>query len=287
MDGVPNEDVVCSVVTMSFPASFRFVLPLVAFGLAASTLATAQLSELDQIQIAPPMRQMQPPSKDATAEQLEQQGDELRAQKAYLDSLDYFRAALAKAPDSASVRNKIGIVELLLQRYREAAKNLEAAIKKDRKFAEAYNNLGVVDYERRKYGAAIRQYKKALELAPDSASFYSNLGAAYFARKEFERASEAYTQAVRLDPLIFEHTSHTGIAAQMASPEDRAHYDYVLAKLYAKMGDSDHSLQYLRKALEDGYKGVNAALTDPEFAELRKDTRFTDLMKARPIAIPE
>ena len=276
------------VVTMSFPlTSFRHILSTVVFSLIASAIATAQLSELDQIQIAPPMRQVQPPSKDATAEQLEKQGDELRAQKAYLDALDYLRAALAKAPDNASISNKIGIVELLLQRYREAAKNFEVAIKKDRKFAEAYNNLGVVDYERRKYGSAIKQYKKALELSSDSASFYSNLGAAYFARKDFEHASEAYTQALHLDPLIFEHTSHTGIAAQMASPEDRAHYDYVLAKLYAKMGDSDHSLQYLRKAMEDGYKSVNDALTDPEFAELRKDTRFTDLMKARPMAIPE
>ena len=68
--------------------------------------------------------------------------------------------------------------------------------------------------------------------------------------------------------MIFEHTSHTGIAAQMSSPEDRAHYDYVLAKLFAKMGDSDHSLQYLRAAMENGYAGVNNALTDPEFAEL-------------------
>jgi len=144
-----------------------------------------------------------------------------------------------------------------------------------------------VDYERKKYSAALKQYKKAIDLSPDSPSFYSNLGAAHFARKDFVRASEAYTQALRLDPMIFERTSRTGIAAQMSSPEDRAHYDYVLAKLFAKMGDSDHSLQYLRKALEDGYKQVDNALTDPEFADLRKDTRFTDLMKARPVAIPE
>jgi tetratricopeptide (TPR) repeat protein len=273
---------------VSFPrVPFCLVRPLVALTLVAPAVTLAQLSELDQIQIAPPMSQVQPPSKGASAEHLERQGDELRAQKAYLDSLDYFRAALAKAPDNAPVLNKIGIVELLLQRYRDAAKDFERALKKDRKFAEAYNNLGVVHYERRKYGAAIKQYRKAIELSPDSASFYSNLGAAHFARRDFERASEAYTQALRLDPLIFEHTSHTGIAAQMASPADRAHYDYVLAKLYAKMGDSDHSLQYLRKALENGYKAVNDALTDPEFADLRKDARFTDLMKARPVAIPE
>ncbi len=271
-----------------FPRGSWFrILPFVVLSLAVPVVATAQLSELDQIQIAPPMSQVQPPSKDASGEQLEKRGDELRAEKAYLDSLDYFRAALAKSPDNPPVLNKAGIVELLLQRYREAAKDFERALKKNRKFAEAYNNLGVVDYERKKYGAAIKQYRKAIEISPDSASFYSNLGAAHFARKDFEHASEAYTQALRLDPLIFEHTSHTGIAAQMASPEDRAHYDYVLAKLYAKMGDSDHSLQYLRKALEDGYKSVNDALTDPEFADLRKDTRFADLMKARPMAIPE
>ncbi len=272
---------------MSFPRIPFFVLPLVVLSLITPALVAAQLSELDQIQIAPPMSQVQPPSKDATAAELEKRGDELRAEKAYLDSMDYFRAALAKAPNNAQVLNKVGIVELLLQRYREAAKDFEQALKKDHKFAEAYNNLGVVHYERRKYGAAIKQYRKAIDLSPDGASFYSNLGAAYFARKDFEHASEAYTQALRLDPLIFDHTSHTGIAAQMASPADRAHYDYVLAKLYAKMGDSDHSLQYLRKALEDGYKAVNDALTDPEFTDLRKDTRFTDLMKARPIAIPE
>ena len=273
---------------MLFPRASLFrILPLVALSLVAPAVTVAQLSELDQIQIAPPMSQVQPPSKEASAEQLERQGDELRAEKAYLDSLDYFRAALAKAPNNAPVLNKIGIVELLLQRYREAAKHFEQALKKDHKFAEAYNNLGVVYYERRKYGAAIKQYKKAIELSPDSASFYSNLGAAHFARKDFERASEAYTQALRLDPMIFEHTSRTGIAAQMASPADRAHYNYVVAKLYAKMGDRDHSLQYLRKALEDGYKGANEALTDPEFADLRKDARFTDLMKARPVAIPE
>jgi tetratricopeptide (TPR) repeat protein len=271
-----------------FPrSSFRVFAPLLALGLLTPAFATAQLSELDQIQIAPPMSQVKPPSKDASAVELEKQGDELRAEKAYLDALDYFHAALAKQPDNPPVLNKIGIVDLLLGRYREAARDFEQALRQDHKFAEAVNNLGMADYERHKYGSAIKQCKKALELSPESASFYNNLGAAYFAKKDFVRASEAYAQALRLDPMIFERTSHTGIAAQLSSPEDRAHYDYVVAKIFAKMGDSDHSLQYLRAAMENGYAGVSSALTDPEFADLRKDARFADLMKSRPVAVSE
>jgi tetratricopeptide (TPR) repeat protein len=249
--------------------------------------ALGQLSELDQIQVAPPMRQVQAPSPTATAKELEDQADQLRSQKAYLDAIDYFQAAIAKAPDNASLYNKMGISELMLQRYREAGRHFQEAVKRDRKLAEAYNNLGVVQYERKKYRAAIKQYKKAAEISPTSASFFSNLGAAYFAQKKFEEATKAYAQAVRLDPNIFEHSSRTGIAAQMSSPQDRAHYSYVLAKLYAKMGDTDHSLQYLRKAMEEGYKKVDDAYKDPEFAELRKDARFAELMKERPQALPD
>ena len=276
---------------MSRPAhllrALVYLFAVVALASFVSSPASAQLSELDQIQVAPPMREVPPPSPTASVPELEKQGDELRSQKDYLDAIDYFQAALTKDPDNARVFNKLGIAELMLQRYKDAGKHFQEAIKHDRKLAEAYNNLGVVNYERRSYRGAIKQYKKALVIAPEEASFFSNLGAAYFAQKKFEEATKAYAEAVRLDPHIFEHSSRAGIAAQMASPQDRAHYSYVLAKLYAKMGDSDHSLEYLRKAMEEGYKKFTDALRDPEFASLRKDARFDELMKEKPVVLPE
>jgi tetratricopeptide (TPR) repeat protein len=240
------------------------------------------------VQIAVPARQVEPPNQQATTEELEKKGDELRATKDYLDAIDYFRAALAKSPsNAAALYNKMGISELMLQRPKDARRDFEQAIHRDHQFSDAYNNLGVSDYMRRKYGPAVKQYKKALAINPQSASFYNNLGAAYFARKDFERATQAYLRAVELDPQIFEHTSRTGISAQVASPQDRAHYDYIIAKLYAKAGDRDRSLEFLRKAMEEGYKGIKDALTDPEFADLRKDQRFAELMKSKTPAIPE
>ncbi len=142
-------------------------------------------------------------------------------------------------------------------------------------------------YEQRKYGAAVKEYRKAIAIDASSASFFSNLGAALFSKKEFEPAVKAYQKAVEIDPDVFERSSRGGVQAQLPSPEDRAHYDYTVAKLYAKMGFSDRSLEYLRKAMEEGYKDFKNVYKDSEFAELRKDKRFAELVAAKNVTLPE
>ncbi len=261
-------------------------ISLPCFALPHPTLQT-QGPPSEQVQIAPPMQRAEPPSPTASAEELERRGDELRAEKSYFDALDYYQAALAKKPNNPQIYNKAGIALLQTQHYREAGKNFARAIRGDHEYADAYNNLGVIEYEARKYSQAVKRYKQAIKLQPASASFFSNLGAAYFAEKDFAAASTAYAQALVLDPDVFDRTSHSGILARLPSPEDRAHYDYVLAKLYAQFGSAERSLQYLKKAMEDGYKNLNDVYKDPEFAMLRKDARFTELMAAKPQAIPE
>lgn len=233
------------------------------------------------------MRTVDPPSPDATVADLESRGDQLRVAKLYLDAIDYYRAALAKQPHDARLLNKVGIAELMLQRNKEARKTFEQSIRADKKFADAYNNLGVVFYEQKKYNPAIKQYKKAIAIDSTSASFFSNLGAAYFSKREFEPAVSAYQHALEMDPDVFERSSRGGVQAQLPSPEDRARYDYTVAKLYAKMGVTDRSLEYLRKAMEEGYKDMKDVYRDQEFTELRKDPRFTELMATKAPALPE
>jgi tetratricopeptide (TPR) repeat protein len=250
--------------------------------LISSTAALAQVSHSEQVQIAPPLvRAIDPPAPDATAADLERQADQLRSQKLYLDALDYYRAALGKKPNDAHLLNKIGITELMMQRYKEARKSFERAIRCDHEFGDAYNNLGVIFYEGKRFGAAVKQYEKAIARDNTSASFFSNLGAAYFSKREFERAVSAYQHALELDPEVFARTSRGGVQAQLPSPEDRARYDYTVAKLYAKMGFSEQSLEYLRRAMEAGYKDLKNVYKDVEFAELRKNPRFTELMSTK------
>ena len=264
---------------------------VLSFGVAVLTVsisvlagsARSQVSHSGQVQITPPLLRLEdPPSPDASAKELEMRAEQLRYSKLYLDALDYYRAALAKNPHSANLMNKIGITELMMQRYREAKKSFDQSIKADRQFADAYNNRGVVLYEEMKYGAAVKEYRRAIAIDGTAASFYNNLGAALFAKKEFDPAVQAYQKAVELDPDVFERTSRGGVQAQLPSPGDRARYDYTVAKLYAKMGYSDRSLEYLRKAMEEGYKDFNHVYKDSEFAELRKDKRFTELVASKP-----
>jgi tetratricopeptide (TPR) repeat protein len=247
--------------------------------LISSTAALAQISHPEQVQIAPPLvRAIDPPAPDATAADLELQADRLREDKLFLDALDYYHAALTKKAGDARLLNKIGITELMMQRYKQARRSFEQAIRSDRRYADAYNNLGVIFYESKKYGAAVKQYEKAIQMDNNSASFFNNLGAAYFSKRAFESAVEAYQHALELDPDVFERSSRGGVQAQLPSPEDRARYDYTVAKLFAKMGLSDQSLQYLKKAREDGYKDLKNVYKDVEFTQLRKNPRFTELM---------
>jgi tetratricopeptide (TPR) repeat protein len=256
--------------------------------LISSTAALAQISHREQVQITPPLiRTVDPPAPDATATDLEIRADQLRSSKLYLDALDYYQVAMARKPNDARLLNKVGIVHLMMQHYKDAKKSFEQSIKANRTFADAYNNLGVVFYEQKKYGPAIKQYHKAIDLDGNSASFFSNLGAAHFSKKEFEQAVLAYGHALELDPEVFERTSRGGVQAQLPSPEDRARYDYTVARLYAKMGASERSLEYLRKAMEDGYKDLKNVYKDVEFSELRKDPRFAELMAAKTIALPD
>ncbi len=248
----------------------------------------SQAQNTEQVEVGPPpLHRSEPPAPGATPEELEKRGDELRTDKDFLDAIDFYHAVLKGAPGSASLFNKIGMCQLQMHHDKEAKKSFERAIKADHNHADAYNNLCVAYYALHSYNAAIKQCQKAILLKDDAGSYFYNLGAAYFAKKQFDKAIQNYSMAVQLDPDILERSSHAGVQAKLASPEDQAHYDYIFAKLYAKTGDQERSLHYLKKALEEGYKNIKDVYKDNEFSTLRKDPRFAELMAAKTTAIPD
>jgi tetratricopeptide (TPR) repeat protein len=227
----------------------------------------------------PSTQRIPPPSEQATPEELEQQGDELRGEKAFLDAMDYYRLALKKN-ETAVVHNKIGMCLLQLRREQESRKEFEHAIHLNKDYPEAYNNLGALYYNLRKFGPAVREYKKAIKLNDSNAAFHTNLGYAYFAQKDFDRAAREYQRAIQIDPDIFlRQSSGAGVSVRLVSSNDLGHFHYVMAQMYGQHGDAEHCRYYLAKANEEGYP-IRSALHDNEFAGLRKDPNFVTFVRS-------
>lgn len=208
----------------------------------------------------------------------EQRADIFMARKMYRDAIDTYQ----QAGDSPIILNKIGIAYHQLMELGIAQKFYRQSVKSRPDYAEAINNLGTIYYARKKYRRAISEYKKALKLSPDSASIYSNLGTAHFARRNYKGAAEAYQKALSLDPEVFEHRSTFGVILQERNVEERAKFHYYLAKTYAHAGMNDRALQYIRKAIEEGFPERKKLAEDPEFALLRQSAEFQELLKLEP-----
>lgn len=217
----------------------------------------------------------------SSASDLEHQGDLLRGQKRYFDAIDYYKAAIAQEITPQRY-NKLGMAYLFLQQYKDAEKSFDRALKQDKNCAEAWNNVGFVEQMKRNYGKASKHYEHALALKPNAPTFHYNMGSVYFARHQYPEAAQEYRTAYLLDPDIFIRVSRMGVLAQTSSPEDRAAFSFMVARMYAEAGDVEHCIEYLRKAMEEGYRDIKKVYTESDFATLRTDKRFTELMEQRP-----
>ena len=253
----------------------RFML----LSLAGAALAFGQ-SDLSRGFAGPtPARQDNSLSSPAPQITTEMRGDIFMARKMYREAVDMY---LQGRQDSPITWNKIGIAYHQMLNLEAARKNYEKAYKLNPKYSEAINNLGTVYYARKSYRRSISYYKRALVLTPSSASIHSNLGTAYFARKKYDLAMASYQRAVELDPEVFEHRSSAGVLLQERSVTERAKFHFYLAKTYAKNGQFERALLYIRKALEEGFTEKNKLMEDSEFTELRKLPEFEQLIKLEP-----
>jgi len=213
-----------------------------------------------------------------SAADLEKAGDQARAKKDYTLAVRYLQAASKKDRKNAELYNKLGLAELQNDDLRSARTDFEKASKRNPKFAEAINNIGAVDYKRKNYSSAAKYFKKAVALDETRATYHVNLGAAWFSQKNLDGAVAEYTRAMELDPEAFHQQARVGVVAQIASPEERAQYAYLLAKIYAQRGDTENCLQCLRKAKEDGYRNLANVYKDQAFSSLRDNPQLHEVV---------
>jgi tetratricopeptide (TPR) repeat protein len=219
------------------------------------------------------------PKKPAVVLTPEMRGDIFMAEKRFQEAAEMYRE---HSKGSAVMLNKTGIAYHQMLQLNLAERYYRLALRADPKYSEAVNNLGTIYYAKKSYRRAISQYKKALRMNPEAASVWSNVAMAYFSRNDEVHAQQAFQTALKLDPNVFETRSTQGVLLQERSVAERGKFHYYLAHTYAQAGRNDLALQYIRKALEEGYKERKKIAEDPAFAAMRDLPEFKELMASEP-----
>jgi tetratricopeptide (TPR) repeat protein len=275
-------------VRLIFPAD-PFTLGLLCLSLAVlparSTLAQGDASPSpvrQRMKQSPQWAEIErhlPDPATATPQLLEMQGDILRARRFPDDAIDYYKYALARGGDTASLMNKLGLAELELRNVELARSYFQRVVKVSKKDPEAWNNLGAVEYVDGANADAVSDYKRAIKLDKHQAVYHANLSTAYFGRKDYKGARREMTEALKLDPKVFDREpSAGGITAHVLTSEDRARFCFEMAKIYAQDGMEEEMLHSLAMASEAGMDVQHEMHRDEVLAKFELDPRVQVLV---------
>jgi len=249
---------------------YRLFLGLLLF--AAVPLLAAQQPAADQ----PAKTVQSPPINVGPAplgpkEMQEERARVQMAEKRYEAAIQSYQDLLKADPKNAVYMNMIGIAYLDLSNYNQAKKYFIRASKADKKYSSAVNNLGMVYYHQKDFRRAIREYQRANAIDPNQAGSHANLGFAYYNSNKFTEAATEFQKAIEIDPRIFERNDRVGTVVQDRSVSNHGLFFFTMAKVYAQKRDAEHCAEYLRKSLDEGYKDVGKAATDPAFKDVIND----------------
>lgn len=220
-----------------------------------------------------PRRVIDIPTPPPTPEEV---GDAWMLHRGYQAAIDSYKKAPA---NSADVLNKMGIAYQMMFNADEATRCYEASLKINPRVPNVYNNLGTVYDSLSRYRKAESMYRQALNLDPHSALVLKNLGSNLLAQHRFKEGWESYKAALALDPKIFFKQSPAVVHfATQASVEDRGAINYYMAKGCLRAGMPDRAIDYLRRAMIEGFINRKKIIADGEFAKLQGVPAFDRLL---------
>jgi tetratricopeptide (TPR) repeat protein len=201
-------------------------------------------------------------------------GDWLVSERRYEAAINAYASS---AEMTARVWNKMGIAYQLMVNSNEAIRCFKESLKLNPGDPKVWNNLGVVYESQQDWGAAERMYRKALKLDPHFALTYKNLATNLFAQRKYSQGSDAYQQAMAIDPGIFAEGKNPTVG-NPAAVHERGAMNYYIALACVRAGQYDRALDHLRTALDEGFADPKKVVSNSEFASLRGNPAFQQLL---------
>jgi TolB-like protein/Tfp pilus assembly protein PilF len=152
------------------------------------------------------------------------------------------------------------------QQYDLIIEHARKELELDPSFFRAYSTLGEVYALRGMYQDSVAAYQKALDLSGGSPNVLAGLGYTYAV---WGKRSEALKNLRELKEL----SKHKYVRP------------YAIATIYVGLGEKDLALAWLQKAVADRSIPLPFLKTDEEFASLRSDPRYRELLNR--IGLPQ
>ena len=192
-------------------------------------------------------------------------GAKLLQQGKIESAIDAFQEAMALDPNYIAAQLNLSYAYERANRIEEAIKGYRRAISIEPNNFFAHNNLGVLYDKKGFYDEAIVEFQNALKSEPGYVMAQKNLETA---RKNKALAQEREAQIAQAEKQA------------QTNPQDPK-LAYQLARLYAVYGRKDSALQWLTRAVRQGYKDFAALKADPGFSNLHDDREFGLLLQGK------
>lgn len=204
---------------------------------------------------------------------------------------EHYQRSLASNPGNARARSQRAWLLMRLGRREESLQEARRSVELDPLSMAAYNNLGVMYFYGGHPQQAVQALQAAFALAPEATTAAGNLALVYSDLGRHAEAIQTAEHANSLDsedqfPLAMLAYAHARAGnraeAQEALRALRGIPDalsYLIATVYAGLGEKERMFEMLEKALKQRDEPMPDLGVDPAFDEYRSDPRFPRLLQ--------
>ncbi|HWO00671.1 MAG TPA: tetratricopeptide repeat protein, partial [Blastocatellia bacterium] len=216
----------------------------------------------------------------------------------WADAENQYKRAVELNPSYATAHHWYAAYLISRLRSDEAIREMQRALELDPLSLIINTSMGRVLYGAGQYDRAVEQLKKTLDLDPNFAEAHFQLGMVYEQKRMFDEAIREFQTAADLfqDPMMRAWIARTCAIAGRRSESERALAEvkalskqqylspYLMASIYAALGQKDAAFEWLERVYTDHSYYVVWLNVDRVFDGIRPDPRFQDLLNRIGIA---
>jgi TolB-like protein/DNA-binding winged helix-turn-helix (wHTH) protein/Tfp pilus assembly protein PilF len=195
-------------------------------------------------------------------------------------------------PNNSDMHLRLASYYATVGRLDDAERETKLALALDPVSRVAYRNLSWIYLATGHYPEAEKTIKTCVELDPNFPTANASLRFLYDREKMYDQAVSAMRDEARVDKEYalaenveaiyhksgYEHAKQYYLAARIDKAVQEKSPAFFIATLYANMGNTTKALDYLEQAYRRR-EGINRLKVTPEFADLRLEPRFQQLLK--------